>query len=114
MKESRVIKKMLSMTVIICLLLACIGKFPASAAGNMAFSVGCDYCSGDIDTTRDALKACDYYALAGYLSRYTCNPNITKLNATYNGTFLLESDIVLLSGHGSEDYMEFNSLQQGG
>ena len=80
----------------------------------MAFSVGCDYGSGDIDTTRDALKACDYYALAGYLSRYTCNPNITKLNATYNGTFLLESDIVMLSGHGCYEHMEFNSLKQGG
>lgn len=102
------------MTVITCLLLSCIGNFPASAAGNMAFSVGCNYGSGDIDTSRDALKACDYYALAGYLSRYTCNPTLSKLEATYNGTFLMESDIVFLAGHGNQSCMNFNSLKQGG
>ena len=114
MKKSRIIRKILSIAVTTCLLLSCMGNFPASAAGNMAFSVGCNYGSGDIDTSRDALKACDYYALAGYLSRYTCNPNVSKMTASYNGTKLLSSDIVFMAGHGSNDGMHFNSLQQYG
>ncbi len=119
MKKIKSIKKIIATTLILSMLLTNFGSINVSAAGNMAFSVGCDYGLNqqggqDIDTTPDALKACDYYAIAGYLSRYTCNPSKTKMRASYNGTKLMESDIVFLSGHGNYELMEFDSQDQGG
>lgn len=109
--------------LISCLLICTISLLPltqttAFAAGNLAFSVGCDYRYDDnlneIDTRQHAINSCDYYALAGYISRYTANPTVSKIRATYSGTKLMESDIVMMSGHGTPNRMKFNSGGQGG
>lgn len=114
MKKVKMFKRIVSVILTAVLLAASIGNMPVLAAGNLAFSVGCDYGSGDIDTTDTALRACDYYAISGYTSRYTCNPNLTKKRASYSGTKLLESDIVFILGHGSKEGIHMNSLNQGG
>lgn len=113
-KNNKKTKIFISMLLLISILTVSISPINVSAAGNLAFSVGCDYGTGDIDTTPDALSSCDYYALAGYTSRYTCNPNYTKMRQSYNGTRLLESDIVMLSGHGTQNTVVFDSVQEGG
>ena len=113
----RFLKKSLSVLVAVSTLTTMLPSFSASAAGNLAYSVGCNYSYGqhdDIDTSRDALKSCDYYALAGYTSRYSCNPSTTKLQQSFHGTKLMESDIIMLSGHGNAGGIYFNSEGQGG
>lgn len=118
MKKSNKIfyKSALSFVLIFSLFASTLTAFPTSAAGNMAFSVGCDYNydegNPDIDTSSDAISSCDYYALAGYISRYTGNPSVSKITASYNGTKLMESDIVMLSGHGEYDHLYFRSKGQ--
>ena len=83
-KKTKLFKKLSAFVLILSLCSTCFTSFPVSAAGNMAFSVGCESGPNDpegcINTTADATTSCDYYALAGYLSRYTANPNMTKIN----------------------------------
>lgn len=92
--------------------LAMCNSFNVSAAGNLAFSVGCNYTDGN-STARDAIKSCDYYALCGFSSRYTTKPTLSTLRGSYGGTKFMESDIIMLSGHGNSGGIYFDSKDTG-
>lgn len=78
----------------------------------MAFSVGCNYTDGN-STARDAIKSSDYYALCGFSSRYTTEPTLATLRGSHGGTKFMESDIIMLSGHGNSGGINFDSKATG-
>lgn len=108
-----------TIAVFLCVTLmgaALCSTFSASAAGNLAYSCGCKYGvdGNNLDMTVIVRKACDYYALCGYTSRYNMNPDVTDPVATYNGTRKIESDVVMFTGHGGSHGIRFHSKDQGG
>ncbi len=112
-KFSKIIAVFLSITLLGAALCS---TFSASAAGNLAYSCGCKYGSsmGNNDMTSIVRKSCDYYALCGYTSRYNMNPDVSDPVKTYNGTRLIEADVVMFTGHGNYQGITFNSKDQGG
>lgn len=66
----------------------------ALATSGLAYSIG-----GEFHNGADVRKACDYWALCGYKSYYTCEPTYSYVsNANY-----LNSSIVYFSAHGNQD-----------
>lgn len=110
-KRNKILSAILSISLLSTIMCS---PLNVSAAGNLAYSIGCNYGAGNIDTTPIVRKACDYYALCGYTSRYNMNPDVTDPVKTYNGTKKIEADIVMMTGHGNPGGMYFNSLNQGG
>ncbi len=112
-KFSKIIAVFLSITI---LGTALSNTVSVSAAGNLAYSCGCLYGTdgNNLDMTVIVRKACDYYALCGYTSRYNMNPDVNDPVATYNGTRKIEADIVMFTGHGNYQGITFNSKDQGG
>ena len=105
--------KLVALSLSICLLLIHIlSPINASAAGNLAFSVGCNYPGGE-STERDATSSSMYYGLCGYSSRYTSEPTLGVLRGSHNGTQFMESDIIMLSGHGNSGGIFFESVDTG-
>lgn len=83
----------------------------------VAYSIGTDYGTGNINTSTDAINACEaYYSSGKYSSYYTTKPTYSYISGNNPNTNKprLESDIVFLSGHGNYDRMVFNYLNKGG
>lgn len=112
MKRNRLITKTLSIFLIIINIMLIPNT--AFADGNTAFSVGTNY-DYAVNTSKDAKKACDSYALAGYNSYYSTQPTVDIIKGTFkNGIKRMQSDILFFSGHGNNECMAFNYLEQGG
>lgn len=106
------LKKVLA--AFMCIVMLFIQATPAFASGNTAFSVGTNY-DYTVNTSSDAKKACDSYALAGYSSYYSTQPTIDIMKGTFkNGTKRMQSDILFFSGHGNNECMSFNYLGNNG
>lgn len=75
------------------------------AAGNMSFSVGTSFRNLNyMEETVQQAGQC--YANMGYLSIKHPTPTNDILKASYNGTKVLESDIVFTVGHGGYHHIE--------
>lgn len=113
MKNKNVKKKLVALFLSFSLLsIHILSPINASAAGNLAFSVGCNYPGGE-STERDATSSSMYYGLCGYSSRYTSEPTLGVLRGSHNGTRFMESDIIMLSGHGNSGGIYFESVDTG-
>ncbi len=107
-------KRSLSILTIFIICISCFLPTNVFASGNTAFSVGTNY-DYIVNTSSDAKKACDSYALAGYSSYYSTQPTIDILKGTFkNGTKRMQSDILFFSGHGNNECMAFNYLEKNG
>ncbi|MDR1927380.1 MAG: hypothetical protein LBQ33_01910 [Oscillospiraceae bacterium] len=82
---------------IVCLFTT-IGGINAHATAGYAYSIGGEFFNGD-----DVRSACDYFALCGYSSYYTCNPTYSYMNSSSR----LNSDVVYFSAHGGQHAIEF-------
>lgn len=66
----------------------------AFAASGLAYSMG-----GEFHNGADVRKACDFFALCGYKSYYTCNPTYSYISDANR----LNSSILYFSAHGDQD-----------
>ncbi len=103
MKRNRVIKGIITLLLTVSTLGVTTSVY---AANNMAFSAGGN--SGDgVNMTNCTLANYTWYKNMGYNSNYaTSNATYETLSGKFsNGTKRLESDIVVLAGHGASDHI---------
>ncbi len=85
------------------------------AASGYAFSMGTNFGSNNIDTSRDANYADTALKSMGYTTYKTTAPTYNILNGTFsNGRKRLESDVLFLAGHANSSTMYWNYLSKGG
>lgn len=90
--RKRFIKIIALMLSVICFVMPFLTK--AEAVARQAISIGGEFHNGD-----DVRSACDFFALCGYNSYYTCNPAYSYVNSSGR----LNSGVVYFSAHGSQD-----------
>lgn len=93
MKKNILLRKIVALVMsMVCFIVPFSTK--ATAAAGQAISIGGEFNNGD-----DVRSACDFLALCGYRSYYTCNPTYSYVNNAGR----LNSSVVYFSAHGSQD-----------
>ncbi len=93
MKKRKMFQKIIALMLsIVCFVMPFSTK--AEAVAGQAISIGGEFHNGD-----DVRSACDFLALCGYNSYYTCNPTYSYVNSAGR----LNSGVVYFSAHGSQD-----------
>ena len=116
-KDENMNKKLIIITskVLGFLLLMCFSILNVNAASGYAFSMGTNFGSNNIDTSRDATYVDDLLSGMGYTTYKTTAPTYYIIDGSFSsGRKRLESDLLFLAGHASSSTMYWNYLSKGG